>query len=159
MKKFIYLMSMQKPGDHKVKIRAYLSYQEKQIELGAGEFTVKVDAKSRDALAKSYGNKLPEKGLIKSEKGLDKQVKSLVDKGVVYTAPNVWEERKNVYDIVTHRVTIIVTGYKENGECRQGQFMIKQLKEAKGWGTASSTIDERLWYATDSDLPCQNLGK
>jgi hypothetical protein len=37
------------------------------------EFIVEVDAKGRDALAKTYGAKLPEKGLITSQKGLEKK--------------------------------------------------------------------------------------
>ncbi len=160
--KFAYVISTLTPGKHEIKLDAYVGGKGPQrLPLAMGSFSLDITAAKRDAFAKAHGQQLPAKGDAGTDKTLFKQLKALVSKDVVaLRTPKVWENRFDKFDRLTHRVTILVTGYKDaNGECKMGTMMVEQPKTASGWGPAQISRSEKHWFEIDPDLPCQNLVK
>jgi hypothetical protein len=159
--RFAYVMSELSAGKHKIKVVAKAQYsgdQESNTVIGEGEFEINVTVADRDAFVKKYGLKMPEKGLLATDTKLLADVKIVAGKEAIdVRCPNVWEERKDAWGVVTHRVTLVAYSYKdEKGRGKQDTFMIKQPKSGSGWGATNATAEEKTWYGLDVYLPLQN---
>ena len=49
----------------------------------------------------------------------------------------------------------LITGYKENGECRMGGIYMMEKSNGGGWGAAERSSEGAP--TEGQDLPCQNL--
>jgi len=156
-RKFVYLMSTLGKGKHKVT----LSYALKNIGgtdivFATGELEVDIAIKDRDDVARKWGNQLPGRGLLDSEKGLAKELKAIWPKIPAFRAPWGWQV---VAGATVYRTTTVVSAYKQkNGECTMDLSLIRQDQSGSGFGKAylpGPVPPQTL----DSDLPCQNLEK
>lgn len=159
--KFAYLVSTLAPGKHDIKLDAFVGGKGAQrLMLASGGFTLNVTAADRDAFAKAQGQQLPGKGDLGTDKAMLAQVRKMYGpETVAFRAPKVWENRFDAFRRLTHRVTILITGFKRDGECKMAAQMIEQPKTASGWGPVQLSATEKLWFSIDGDLPCQNLVK
>ncbi|MCD6067156.1 MAG: hypothetical protein K0S33_1982 [Bacteroidetes bacterium] len=156
--RFAYVISELKPGKHKIKMIAkYGGVVETQKVIAEGEFEINIAAAERDAFAVKYGAHLPQKGALE-DAALEAQVKKLCDPSVKNVrCPKVWENRTNAFGSITHRVTIVHTGYiDKTGRSKQGSFMIEQVKMSNGWDKAQYSTRESMWYGVEEYLPLQN---
>jgi hypothetical protein len=159
--RFAYVISELEPGKHTIKVIAKSQTDGDPAsakEIATGEFEITITAADRDAFVKKYGLQMPAKGLLEKDAKLLADVKIVSGKEAIdVRCPNVWEERKDAWGVVTHRVTLVAYSYKdEKGRCAQNTFMIKQPKTASGWGATNATVEEKTWYGLDPYLPCQN---
>lgn len=164
MQRFAYVASAIPSGKHTIKLKVTTvgaDAEEAVTLLGEGEFTINITESDRDQFVTSYGYKLKSRGLLDTQTGLEAEVKKLCHPSVTtIRCPVSWEMRYDNYGNITHRVTRVDTGYKDDdGNCKAGAFVIQQVKTSSGWGKAEISPNESVttWGVPDAWLPCQNF--
>jgi hypothetical protein len=158
--RFAYVISELTAGKHTIKIIAKAQYDgdpASSTPIAEGEFSINIDLADRDAFVKKYGLKLPGKGLLESDTKLYADAKRIAGPSAIdVRCPNVWENKLDAWGTIVKRFTIVCYSYKgEDGRCKQGSFMIEQLKFSSGWGE-TTVSNEPLYYGVDPYLPFQN---
>ncbi|HYG50197.1 MAG TPA: hypothetical protein VD905_04800 [Flavobacteriales bacterium] len=157
---FAYCMSTLADGKHEIKLRAFIDYDNKEQTLSEGSFTVNITKADRDKFVKEYGFRLRKPGHMDADPQFASEVKKLVHSSVkTIRCPLAWEDRVDMFDRVTHRVTYVETGFiDDDGSCRAGMFLVQQMKTSDGWGpTEKSNESTSKWGSPQRDVPCQNF--